>query len=442
MLGFTPLSAAGLSDILLTVVEPIAGVIAGTSAATGALNDAVSLRNTPADIRADTFTDTNGTALTAHTPDSGGAWLTASSGAGAWDIQSNQANLATSSGGRDVAYFDAGTADARVTVKATPAAAFYNQGAVLRFTAQDAHWKAVCYATSNLFAIVEVTAGSETIRASTTVTVTAGVQYTIAFSARGDNFTATLDGANTLAYTSSVRNTATKHGFGGGPAALTKFDDFGIQPSTAVIAGAETVTADLTVAGSGSAIALAGSAAGVETVSATLDSGNGLTGQAASAETATGNLPVAIALAGAAAGTATVNGALNAGPALAGGAAGIESVGGALAIGIGLQGQAGGVEAVSGDLTVTAGGATIPLAGDAAGLSAVTAELSVSGGAAQQVYGTGRRDIAGFGAGMSATPYAQVRKGVWVLGDAARAVIEAEAIINREEEELILLELA
>ena len=59
----------------------------------------------------DNFTDTDGTALTSHTPDDGGSWTKHTlAGSGSWDIRSNRIR-STGSTGTDAHFYHSGTPD-------------------------------------------------------------------------------------------------------------------------------------------------------------------------------------------------------------------------------------------------------------------------------------------------------------------------------------------
>lgn len=73
-----------------------------------------------ATLISDTFTDTNGTNITAHTPNVGGSWAVSG---GTWQITSN-ALVVNSGASPNLAYIDAGEADVQVTVTLTMPGSF------------------------------------------------------------------------------------------------------------------------------------------------------------------------------------------------------------------------------------------------------------------------------------------------------------------------------
>src|SRR6266446_9917275 len=157
----------------------------------------------------DTFTDTNGTNLTAHTADTnqGTGWL---ADTGTITVQSNQANC-----GSGFPYYaiDAGQANVTITALVTPTgtAAAGVSGRVSNATNS---WDIDIDAVSggHLF-IYEQVSGTFTVRASTTAAISSGTQYTVQAVFSGNNVTATVNGGNQIAYGAANSNqTVTKHG--------------------------------------------------------------------------------------------------------------------------------------------------------------------------------------------------------------------------------------
>lgn len=184
------------STITVTVTATNAGgSTAATSDPTAAIASMYLLR--------DTFTDVNGTALGSHTMTVGGGWT---ADAGTWTVQSNQANPATLTGGQAVATADAGAAAGKLTVTIPDTGVA--TGAVARLVDAANYWLVYAMASGTL-RIYEVTAGVFTLRASVATVWVNG--DTMSLECRGDVLTAT-HGADTVSYTSSVRNTATRWG--------------------------------------------------------------------------------------------------------------------------------------------------------------------------------------------------------------------------------------
>jgi hypothetical protein len=157
----------------------------------------------------DTFTDTNGTNLTAHTPDIkvSTGWV---ANTGTITIQSNQANAASG-----FPYYSIETGQSNVTIQAlvTPSgsAACGLSGRVSNATNS---WDIdISVSGGNLtLTIQEQVAGVFTVRATTTIT-DPGAPRTVQAVFSGNNVTASLNGGNTIAYGSATSNqTVTKHG--------------------------------------------------------------------------------------------------------------------------------------------------------------------------------------------------------------------------------------
>lgn len=106
-------SGSGVGSALAVALTPVgSGSVSGSGAGIGSATATVT---TPAYILEDTFTDTNGTLLTSHTPDIdivGGGWA----GSNHFDIQSNKATIAAGAVGNQFVGVDIGTAVGEYTV--------------------------------------------------------------------------------------------------------------------------------------------------------------------------------------------------------------------------------------------------------------------------------------------------------------------------------------
>ncbi len=164
----------------------------------------------------DTFTDTNGTALSDHTPDkrpSSNAWASLR---GTWQVQSNRGKLTTSVGdGQNVIVIDAGDAD--VTVEAqlvTGAAGDADSGVIVNAVDVDNYWLFTLLAGGSCV-LYEHTAGGFTARGGAGAFAwTAGNTYAVEVVTSGDSIDCFIDGAAKQSYSVGGRphKTATKHG--------------------------------------------------------------------------------------------------------------------------------------------------------------------------------------------------------------------------------------
>lgn len=148
----------------------------------------------------DTFTGANGTALTAHAPDintPGGAWVQIN---GTWTIQSNRASVAGDGNVR----IAAGVSNYSLSVIAVAVSATSAAGLTGRVQDSSNLWAIQIVNSTNVFRIAEVNGGVTTVRATTSVTISDGVSYTMAGTFNGATITATLDGANSLSYGSAT----------------------------------------------------------------------------------------------------------------------------------------------------------------------------------------------------------------------------------------------
>jgi hypothetical protein len=185
-------------------------------------------------INADTFTDTNGTSLDAHTPTTGGGW--SESVFTVWEIQSNTAKEVGSGSGWAYAVVESSDASVAVDVDiAIPNVSDYAYSITVRWTNNTNHWRADVLRTSSgtpLLRIVEVNAGSETTRDSDTIGAVSGTTINLKITTNSDTIEGYIDDALTSSYASaSFNNTATIHGIAlfTGFERAGSFDNFSID---------------------------------------------------------------------------------------------------------------------------------------------------------------------------------------------------------------------
>lgn len=163
----------------------------------------------------DTFTDVDGTLLTAHTMNVGGGWTAVN---GTWTIQSNTA-LVLIPTANSIATADAGQADITLTLSLiVPNTADYAVGAVVRTSDANTGWIAVIERDGGTpyLAIFERTAGTNTLRASVNAPSATNSTVTITVVTSGSTITASLSTGETCNYASATSNqTVTKHGLFG-----------------------------------------------------------------------------------------------------------------------------------------------------------------------------------------------------------------------------------
>lgn len=160
----------------------------------------------------DTFTGTNGTAITAHTPDAG---PTATAGVGTWQIQSNKLACTTPT---NAAYnhfdYNLGNANQCVEVDFTvPSSGSQYITFWLNYVDIDNKWMVECYryhGTDGKLSIIERTSGSQTTRVgSSALTIPSNANLHLSMTAIGDTVTARLTGLSTgpvfLTYTVGSR---------------------------------------------------------------------------------------------------------------------------------------------------------------------------------------------------------------------------------------------
>jgi hypothetical protein len=130
--------------------------------------------------------------------------------AGSWDIRGDKTEI-TASTGINAAAANSGHSDATVQAGVTPGN--NSCGILFRLTDANNYWWAECDNFNQAFRLVEWNAGSVTNRGQVSVTVSGSTTYTVQAVFSGSNITITLDGGNSINYSSATFNqTATLHG--------------------------------------------------------------------------------------------------------------------------------------------------------------------------------------------------------------------------------------
>ena len=203
---------------------------------------------TPTGYVLDTFADTNGTDLTAHTSDTGESWSLTRQASGTVDvtIQSNRASLPAVNGDYAGYRADTGLADCLILyswiVNRKTSGGFGGSScnAFIRTTDANNGWQCGIAAVSvnpmTTF-IQERNAGVATSRASGTVSLSNGATAHMAVRANAAEIKMWINGANPLSYASATHNqTETEHGFEIGysapSATVTSADNFYVLPLT------------------------------------------------------------------------------------------------------------------------------------------------------------------------------------------------------------------
>lgn len=163
----------------------------------------------------DTFTDTNGTNLTAHTiaPTNtiGATWTTL---LGACTVVGNTVRRA---GGAnpDADVYESSRADVVIAQTHRHGTSYTENFVILRCTDSTNFWHVKTTATDNYWRITERNANVDTVRASAAKTIATATDYAIVVTAQGATISATIDGGTPISYASATFNqTATKHGIG------------------------------------------------------------------------------------------------------------------------------------------------------------------------------------------------------------------------------------
>lgn len=168
----------------------------------------------------DTFTDTNGTLLTAHTMNVGSGWT--GSGSQFFDIQGNATREQFGAAGSVAA--NAGVANGVYRCTVSAAGGFF----ALRVTDSD-NMVFVANSTSTSLEVFRRQAGANTsVNSAVVSTITYPAQIQITLS--GNTITALVlaQSGQTVSGSEAFNNTATSHGFRAQTALIT-YDDFSFQ---------------------------------------------------------------------------------------------------------------------------------------------------------------------------------------------------------------------
>lgn len=180
----------------------------------------------------DTFTDTDGTPLDGHDPDTApvaSSWFVTGP---VIEIRSGRARVLDLVNGTGRATIDAEVSDALVTCTLyTGAADVVGQvGLIFRFVDANNYWRVTLDTVSGDVRLVEVTAGVETIRESDDAIPLGVAAYEVSLLLDGDNIRFAVAGRTALVYESSQHATATEFGLyhdmqaSGAPSAMPEWD--------------------------------------------------------------------------------------------------------------------------------------------------------------------------------------------------------------------------
>lgn len=189
----------------------------------------------------DLFTDTNGTAISAHTPNfrpNGNAW---SQTAGtSFFIQSNSLQPNRQIDG-DIAIIDSGVSDLSISCDVTPFSIPNNRayaGIVFRYSDANNFWYIFPDSDNQWVQLYQVQGGVSTERLHNIITLVSGNTYNIRVDCKGNNITFYFNGTEIVTYVSSFNNNATKvgvrYGKSGSPAGVCSWDNFKVLPFSGI----------------------------------------------------------------------------------------------------------------------------------------------------------------------------------------------------------------
>jgi hypothetical protein len=170
----------------------------------------------PAVLVWDTFTDTNGTLLTAHTPDRSPAPWSAVSGS----LQINS-NKCTGASGSAIINTAQANISALVTITGTTGTA----GFLARYLDSANYWELQASISTNEIKLWEQTSGVWSLRGASSVTLNDANPHILRAILIGTSITFWADSITPLTYTSSSHLTNVKHGIKTNTTS-TSFDNF------------------------------------------------------------------------------------------------------------------------------------------------------------------------------------------------------------------------
>ena len=171
----------------------------------------------------DKFTDADATSLDAHVLDKPKSALW-SEVVGTWDIQSNQANVATIDGYAH-AVVESGKYDCTVSVIVKSVIAANNAYITFRYVDGNNYLSFNLNNTLDRVTFAQKVSSSITVLLNETVTITTGNDYVLSAVLSGNTVKLYIDGVLKMDTTNNNFLTATKHGILS-EAALQKFDEF------------------------------------------------------------------------------------------------------------------------------------------------------------------------------------------------------------------------
>jgi len=171
----------------------------------------------------DTFTDADGTALTAHTPDIdtvGGGWVAGVSGL---QIASNRCVPPTT--GEHLNYFNTGVSNVRVGVDGGRATGNSIIAVIVRYIDNNNYWILRHNSTTRKLEVFEKTGGAFTLRAEAAQDFDTNTTYALTIEASTSAVSVAVQDGASAAYASTTHNAGTRQGIRARDSATTSFFD-------------------------------------------------------------------------------------------------------------------------------------------------------------------------------------------------------------------------
>lgn len=163
----------------------------------------------------DTFTGTDGTLLSVHTPETGGPWV---SSFGTWDIGGNKSRLFTNGGGDscNVAQVDVGVADVVISTSWEIGNVNGYFGNTFNYASMTDFWSWRYYPVTGDLWLYKRVSGTDSIVVSVSglTTYSGGDLVSTVLATTGDTVTLSINGTQRINSTTAGRpgKTATRHG--------------------------------------------------------------------------------------------------------------------------------------------------------------------------------------------------------------------------------------
>lgn len=192
-------------------------------------------------ILLDTFVDTNGVAISSHTPNTFPSTGWSQNNASSFFIQSNalQPNRQTDG---DLAVIESGVSDFSISASVTPFNSSTNcayPGVVFRYVDASNFWYVFPEPFDDVIRMYAVIDGVHNLKMEYRVTLVSGITYEFRIDCNDNVITFWLDGVECVSYVSTTHKTGTRVGFRygkrGSPASPCSWDSLSVNPFSGLV---------------------------------------------------------------------------------------------------------------------------------------------------------------------------------------------------------------